>query len=257
MPFNPCGAICDYIDAPYTTKFRPFSDSDLEVDIVWYPARADAPVLPYPSVIQSRTNFPDESWAIETPGEVYDAPRIRNGERVKIGARGTHVCGSAADFAGLAKYNADLPPVLYDADGLPLCCGAAQPGRGGAVAGGASSAEYIPPGDVPPGTSCADAGVVELDTDYTWNADGRVLATWVWDTAPTAAVYHVACVFDGFHGHMEFGAGSDCAHMGFLGTLVSSGCVATVGVFSKLLIQVTFSSVGGTFQFRVSAGACP
>lgn len=89
-------------------------------DIIWYPVDDDAPQLPYPTQIQNAalTNVP---WLFKV-GEVYDAPKRFSAQRAKLGVPNGHVCGGEKDFTTGGEYQPSLPPVVYDEQGLPLCC---------------------------------------------------------------------------------------------------------------------------------------
>jgi hypothetical protein len=123
---NPCGAVCDYARRPYTTKARLFRNSDQQVDLVWYPAREDAPVLPYDSSIVSLDYTADPLYDYGI-GEVYGATRNYNGKHIKTEATGDHTCGSSEDFDIGCVRDTSLPPVEYYSNDLPTCCGMAPP----------------------------------------------------------------------------------------------------------------------------------
>ena len=129
--YNPCGRAVEIGRGSYRTKCRFFADSDAEADIVWYPALPDAPALGFPSAITSSewdVRERDGTYPYRTGvGEVFDAPRRRLKPAEKPAATGHHVCGTREDFEQGAKYNPALPPRLYRADGLPVCC---APGEG-------------------------------------------------------------------------------------------------------------------------------
>jgi len=119
---NPCGAICDYGRRPYTTTARPFRNSQDTVQLVWYPAREDAPVLPFPSAFNS-LDYTADPIASYTVGEVYGTPRNYNGQKMKPEALGEHNCGDERDYAEGCVRDTSLPPVVYKSNGLPECCG--------------------------------------------------------------------------------------------------------------------------------------
>lgn len=80
----------------------------------------DAPQLPYPTQIQvsALTQVP---WLFKV-GEVYGAPRSNAFQGMKRGVPNGHVCGDEKDFTTGGSYDPDAPPVVYDEQGLPLCC---------------------------------------------------------------------------------------------------------------------------------------
>lgn len=126
MPFDPCGLKVQTGRFTYTTKMRPFKDSSLEVDIVWYPALPTAKVLPFPTFVH---NLEEDVW--ERPlgiflgrdvGEVIGAPRSYNGEQAKPNTGKGNWCGTAEMFRNGASYDPDVN-IARRADGLPVCCG--------------------------------------------------------------------------------------------------------------------------------------
>lgn len=120
MPFNPCGRVVDFGRRPYSTKFRPFSDNATEVDLHWYPALPDAPVLDRPSFVSLDSEpFP---WAKSGFGEVYNAERPWSPRKAVDGALGVHVCGTDEQFSRGASYDPDIEPIVYGENGLPACC---------------------------------------------------------------------------------------------------------------------------------------
>lgn len=150
---DPCGAFCDLIRRPYTTKCRFFRDSPIEIDISWYPCKPDAPAIDTPSVISSL-----DWWVEERPlgvyfaypvGEVPEAPRRFNGLKVKPKADGKHRCGTEDEWANGAVFDPTVNRVRR-ADGLPICCGGVPPG---VVIGGRSMIPVSNPGVVIGGKS--------------------------------------------------------------------------------------------------------
>jgi hypothetical protein len=65
-------------------------------------------------------NFQDEPW-LQRPGEVFNEPRPYNAATKLLGLKYDHVCGTEEQFAEGAIYDPTLN-VLYDEQGLPLCC---------------------------------------------------------------------------------------------------------------------------------------
>lgn len=147
------------IRRPYTTKFRPFRDSDEEVDIVWYPAKKDAPVLSVPSVVCSL-----DWWVQERDigiyhgfevGEVPGAKRSYNSQKVHPDADGLKFCGTEDDFANGAAFDPNVRR-FRRTDGLPTCCGGVPPG---VVIGGRAGPPPLNPGVVVGGSAQQIAGV--------------------------------------------------------------------------------------------------
>jgi hypothetical protein len=128
----------------YSEMLPVFRDSEAEAQVVWYPARDDAPVLGCPSSILYREWDRDE---VTEDGEVW-GPTGRalawNGEEEKPGASGGHRCGDDIDFEEGGLFEPELPPVEYRPDGLPVCCDPLMVGRGGAVAGGVATVDPGP-----------------------------------------------------------------------------------------------------------------
>ncbi len=144
MRYNPCGRIVDIGRYSYSEMLPVFRDSEAEAQVVWYPARDDAPVLGCPSSILYREWDRDE---VTEDGEVW-GPTGRalpwNGEEEKPGASGGHRCGDDIDFEEGGLFEPELPPVEYRPDGLPVCCDPIMVGRGGAVAGGVATVDPGP-----------------------------------------------------------------------------------------------------------------
>jgi len=82
-------------------------------------------------------------WTAQGVGEVYDTPRIYNGQWEKEFANGDHVCGTPEDFAGHSVKDEELPEVVYNEQDLPMCCDPVFIGSGGAVAGGTADVEVV------------------------------------------------------------------------------------------------------------------
>lgn len=116
----------DYARREYKTTARLFRDSDQEVEIQWYRVPEDAPPLPFPSLLMSDEwthNGYDESWRREL-GEVWDAPTPYSFHGELIAPTYDHVCGTADEFLNGVEFD-PTREVLYDEQGVPLCCGLA------------------------------------------------------------------------------------------------------------------------------------
>lgn len=143
MPWNPCGRIVEWGRRAYTTKARPFRNSDTQVDILWYPAREDAEVLGYDSALNSLDAFEQRLWYVspdinESPGE----PRPYSRAKALPVPTGKHVCGTEQDFAEGGLYDPEAEPIEYNQWGLPLCCPMASVVGGGGVGSGRPTVTY-------------------------------------------------------------------------------------------------------------------
>lgn len=154
---------------------RPFRDSDDEVDIIWYPAAPDAPVLGYPSRIQQLDNV-NWPWMAEGVGEVFDTPRPFVNRKVIPFLPLNHVCGTAEDFEQGGTRNASLPPVLYDRNQIPICCGPPFLGQGGAVGTGTATVTVTVP------SSCGIPGGTTMNYSDTVGRSGTTV--WALGTYP-------------------------------------------------------------------------
>lgn len=121
IPFNPCGRAVDWLSNGYTTWARFWDDPDAPlVRLIWYPT--DLPFLDYATVFGSHeweTDYPD----LRGLGEIRrDRPARKNWHPGIPGLTGDHVCGTPDQFLfGAPRYTG--PPIVYDADHIPLCCG--------------------------------------------------------------------------------------------------------------------------------------
>lgn len=175
----------DFGRRPYTTKCRPFRDSDEEVDLVWYPCAPGAKVLPFPSVMH-QTDWDVELQPWLPVGEVPDAPKVFNGKPIIPGTGLGHFCGEESDFDLGGKRDEAIPPVVRGATGLPDCCRPPVLGAGGVADGGRAVVTWA----LEPGLFCSEALEVEWDTTYL--LDCQAFAThWLKlpAEAPTSFVY--------------------------------------------------------------------
>lgn len=121
MQFNPCGLAVDCIRAPFTTQVRPFTDSDLVVKQRWYRVPVGSACLEYPTIFNNRC-WESEDYDTGDVGEI-DRPYRKFDKRLPpVIGDVDHICGTPDQFRYGQLYNPALPPTLYAADGLPLCC---------------------------------------------------------------------------------------------------------------------------------------
>lgn len=119
--WNPCGKAVDMARRPYTTRVRPFRNSDITVKIRWYPARPEDGTLPHTSRICS-LDWVTHPETAEGVGEVYGAARSFNRAKPIPGPKRTHVCGTRQEHEIGGIYDPSRPPMIYQPSGLPLCC---------------------------------------------------------------------------------------------------------------------------------------
>lgn len=142
MRFDPCGRVCEIGRIPYTTRARLFRNSEIEVDIQWYPVPMTNPRLGLPTTIISRIwqgtpyDYAGTPPYPDTVGEVIGA-RHRPWPNVsRPDATGERICGTEEDFVRGCVYDPDAPPVVRRDDGLPMCCGLGLIPMGGIGMGG-------------------------------------------------------------------------------------------------------------------------
>lgn len=135
MHWNPCGAKIDIGRVPFVRKYRPFRDAPLlEVEIVWYPARKDAPTLPWVSALDNPVWYDRLSGIFFKDGDfVQEQPFQYSNEKPRLSATGFKPCGTRIDFTDGGLADSGLPPVIYTSTGLPRCC---LPAIDGLVVGG-------------------------------------------------------------------------------------------------------------------------
>jgi len=250
--FNPCGYICEYGRRPYTTACRFWEDSEDESEIIWYVAHPDAPVLPFASVFNS-LDMDKEPWTRTGPGEVYGAPRVYNGREAPPGVDGGHVCGFFYDFEYGGKFDESEPPVIYDDNGIPLCCNPPVIASGGAGCGGSAI--------VPAALTCETA---------------TPLALGVWLEVEITATQFLWFRFDGvifgnYHVELEVLSGPQV----FPWRLFAASCPPASGtpVFPPVVpcwtlfqtwsgihrigVQSAFAALPTVFRIRYGNGPCP
>jgi hypothetical protein len=116
---DPGGLIVDCLRSCYSTKVRFFPNDPTQTDVIWYFVPEDRPFLPFASAFASR-NYDDErtDWpdGKQQPpagdgtevGEVLGAPRPWRDGSDPIHYPGTHVLGTAQQFAKGID-----PPLVY------------------------------------------------------------------------------------------------------------------------------------------------
>lgn len=253
MPVNPCGRVVDFARKEYRTKCRFFKDSDLEVDIHWYRAAPDAPMLGMP------TAFMDADWL----DELYDQPQLAEvGEVVPadrpyafkgppFGLDYEHVCGTADEFANGVEFDPDRH-VLYDEQGLPLCCNAPVVPQMGVVVGLEVEVSDLPS----PGLTCLTATELTPDVAVEFAVTAGVTYWWYLPAVASALVYLDVDLLTGtlgFSGNLE---GSTCAFPVPLGTLVGFGHHTFANFISPYRIIWTPSGTGQGVV-RVKMGPVP
>lgn len=185
--------MCDFIRTPYTTRVRPWADSEETREIRWYRALPDAPTLPFPTVFNSLQwqPFPLQKTS---PGEVPGEDPISYGGTTPRGATGEHICGTPADFMGEALIE-DAHIVPYNPVGLPVCCVGWDMGIGVGVYQDYTR-EIMPIG---PGTDCASALQCTLDVEQRWTLTNDTEQHWFYVDIPTPLTYSIVGDETGFH----------------------------------------------------------
>jgi hypothetical protein len=187
----------------YRTKCRFFRDSDQVDEIEWYPALPDAPLLGVPTVFASLRQEPrDFFW--QPGGEVPFEPFTIQRPKTKPGALGVHHCGTDQDFAEGCAFLPLDPPVLYQTNGLPDCCGAVPAVRGGGAGGGRVGVVVSPPQD---GLTCNTAFVLSNGVPRAYVLNSLLQRWFVLPTVPGLTNVAVQVTTDGsacsgiaFHG---------------------------------------------------------
>jgi len=130
-------------------------------------------------------------------------------------------------------------------------------GTGGLVAEGTADVEASGSVTPPPGSSCATAPDLALDTDYEWTTVSGV--TQSWHSAVPNGNYHLdstGLTSTAGPATATTRLGSSCAGMGTL-TPTGSPCVnRTVSAGHMWLFVVNASGPPGLYTFRLSAGNC-
>ena len=135
MRYNPCGRIVDFGRKPYRCECRFLRDDGRVGTVRWVEADPDAPTLDKVCII-SRREWERDEWLPAPVGEVTGAQKKFSPSFVPVGLPGEHVCGTDEDFDLGGKYEPELPPMEYAANGWPRCCTPPLLVRGGAVGSG-------------------------------------------------------------------------------------------------------------------------
>ena len=109
----------DLLRSCYSTKIRPYSDSDNEVEVDWFFCKPDAVVFPGQHCFGS-LNWWDGLEAPVGPGEVYGELRPWRDGSADPFYQGQKFCGNLSQFAGGAS-TSDTP-LSVNGDGVPQCC---------------------------------------------------------------------------------------------------------------------------------------
>lgn len=218
---------------------------------MWYPVPWSNPVLGMPSRIQSLDQCP-YPWAAKGVGEVYNTPRTYNAQKAKPFVTGNHVCGTPEDFAGHSARDADLPPVVYTDDGLPLCCLPPFVSQGGAVGG-----TWSPPPLTP--NTCSTAIPVNLDTNYSFDLGG-VGSYWFALSVPISHPLRIVAGGTAATTFVNGWDGTDCSNrfLTFWPTFFLPGCGEYDALASGLswFEFVKGSATPGSIDFRISNLNC-
>lgn len=242
--------------APYTCRAKFFRDSDVEGDLVWYPARADAPVLPFPSVFTDLI-WDYDPWDADGPGPIPQFHIRRNFERVNPLALGTHVCGTAEDFANGGLYQPDDPPVVYLPSGLPECCLPIYGGTGGGMGSGRADVTATPLYEQ--GCSHAQIGVIGDTYDVTLPMPTTDGYFWRFPVAyPNTYYVHVLdALYPDTVMVLDWGAACfDFQHIGNA-TVPCAGYTVPSAYYGYLYVFLGGTGSGDArFQFRVDQIPC-
>jgi hypothetical protein len=255
MRWNPCGKAVDLGSRPFKCKYRPFRDSDQEVEIEWFPCAPGAELLPWVSNVSNP--FWEEDQFEFTDGTLPLDTVIPTGKpRSKPGSGKGHVCGTEGDFANGGLYQPALPPVAYGMQGLPSCCNPAVVGRGGVLDGGRS----LVLGFAEPAQSCVTATPLPLDTPTgIIMIPNRVY----WLRVPKLGLTELHLRWQTVTGTPPIGCfaneGNDCSLLFFGGSWTTPGCSSKFPTPSLPFAWVsisTFGGGGGKAILTAGAGPC-
>lgn len=169
---------------PFRCKYRPFRDSDEEVEVEWFPAAEGALPLGMPSNITNP--FWERDQFEYTDGDLPLSTVVPTGKPVaRPGTGRGHVCGSEEDFREGGRYEPDEPPVVYGQQGLPQCCGAPVVGAATVVDGGRCGVAS----PIVPGNTCATATEIPLGEWLTARVPAGQTGWLSHQMAPTPPLY--------------------------------------------------------------------
>lgn len=202
---------------------RVFNASDAPlVRLRWYVT--NLPFYEGQCVINNRI-FDDEPYLQRPLGELptWENEYKQDGARpAPAGLTGKHICHEEWLDEG-EPYPNDLPPTVYGANGIPVCCGQFDdPPLGGIAVGGEA-------GDVwggAPGPDCSTAFPAALYTTYPGTMTATAEQWWRWDTVPGYAYFFTTHVPFGGPAGWSLWTGPDCAHR----TLFASGIAPVVNL---------------------------
>ena len=241
---------------PYTTRCRFFSDSDAELDIVWYPCTEEAKDLGLDAAIYP-LDFSQQPWVPLYPGEVWERYNRPYNARKPIPGSGVGgVCGTPADFAEGNRYEDERGHVRYRTDGLPWCCPVPLRAGGGAHGGGGGVAVLVTPG-----STCPTATVVGDGDSLTFFVTGTEVLWYRFAGASGLGTVHATVTTDPGSGLVlrERRLGTDCDHFTYIEGLGGDGCFqleAPPGEEAWFLVaSVGGADVFGTITFGL--GFCP
>jgi len=207
----------------YKTKCRFFRDSDVEDEITWYPALPDAPLLGVPTVFASLRHEPKDFYWLPG-GEVPYKPFTVQKPATKTGALGVHHCGTDTDFREGCQFLPDDPPVSYQTNGLPDCCGAAPTLRGGGAGGGRVGVVVTPPTLVPD-ANCVTAPTAALDITYTVQIQNDLTVRFFELPVIAGKTYRMTVTMPTFTNLINVFEGARCTAASFVGGIVAPGHV--------------------------------
>lgn len=253
MRWSPCGKAVDIGSRPFRATYRPFRNSDEEVEIEWFPCAPGAEnydgvsCITIPQWEREQFEFTDGLLPLSTvvpTGKPVTRPGTGRG----------HVCGSEEDHREGGLYEPLEPPVVYGQLGLPHCCGA--PVVAGAVCIDSATCEVVYP--VVPGATCETATALPFGVWSTWTI---VAGQDYWFTVPAYPPLTIDVCAEELSGTATVGnpwnlyAGT-CGSPVFLGTNPAPGCWNYGGT---TILQRIVGLAGGTGQgvIRIFAGVGP